>query len=224
MSFRSSEWSGKGYKLLVISAFHMRELQLLQWRLLQVDFDRENRAQVWKVWNYLSPKDCFDFSTETFLFCRKLKLFITTGQGLLWIFSIETFLLNNFSTHSFHLCICKNSVFFRKIQIVLISLVLILTPTHCMQWRLIIISDGSLQISGLQSNTFLTDLMTMVEGEVSNDYENCGNYENYENCEWQTRKGNKLLTTSQEGVVGNGTVRSGEEEPDVILCHKHEGE
>ena len=58
--------------------------------------------------------------------------------------------------------------------ILLISLVLILTPTHCMQWRLII-SDGSLQISGLQSNTFLTDLMTMVEGEVSND----------EACEWK---------------------------------------
>ena len=30
----------------------------------------------------------------------------------------------------------------------------------------IIASLSSLQISGLQSNTFLTDLMTMVEGEV----------------------------------------------------------
>ena len=33
---------------------------------------------------------------------------------------------------------------------------------------------------------------------------------------------------SQEGVVSNGTGRSGEasgeEESDVILCHKHEGE
>ena len=36
------------------------------------------------------------------------------------------------------------------------------------------------------------------------------------------------LMKSQEGVVSNGTGRSGEasgeEESDVILCHKHEGE
>ena len=35
-----------------------------------------------------------------------------------------------------------------------------------------------------------------------------------------------MMMTFQEGVVSNGTGQGGgeEEESDVILCHKHEGE
>ena len=162
-------------KLLIFITYHMRELQLLQWRLLQVDFERQNGLQVWK---YLS---------------RTSKIFLCVFCGF-------------FLPHA-HLL---------KIEWPSQTRFPPPPPHHAIQS----IPGGDtryLQISGLQSNTFLTDLMSMVEGEeVRNDIV----------MMMMINRQMEMMMSFQEGVVSNGTGQGGgeEEDSDVILCHKHEGE